>query len=138
MLIIKLLSIGLIAFSLTGCESNSSSSVSTSGCSSSDRFLAIKSSVTNAKFDSLENISVTCDETYAYINSTTYPSHNLMTNENRLKNVYVKEPSVVNTDTLLIGEEIVALPDSNIFFDKIFKLCFRLIIAIKKYSIIFP
>ena len=60
-------------------------------------------------YDSLGNRNLFDSSQYGYGG----PSHNLMTNENRLKNVYVKEPSVVNTDTLLIGEEIVALPDSN-------------------------
>ena len=60
-------------------------------------------------YDSLGNRTLFDSSQYGYGS----PSHNLMTNENRLKNVYIKEPSVLNTDTQLHGAELVAQSDSN-------------------------
>ena len=60
-------------------------------------------------YDSLGNRTLFDSSQYGYGG----PSHNLMTNTNRLKNVYIKEPSVLNSDTQLHGAELIPQNDSN-------------------------
>jgi len=60
-------------------------------------------------YDSIGNRTLFDSSQYGYGS----PSHNLVTNANKLKNVYIKEPSLLATDTSIVGEEIVAIADSN-------------------------